>query len=131
MIEEVKRVLEEMGFKCYIKEGELVVPLRIDEDFAEFFVDEDGNAIGIFYDAERFLSEELMREILRIPTKFKVSIGIDEEGDLIFDAWHVKIKKMPETALGSFIIFANFVRWLREQSKNGKVEPFRLEEGKR
>ncbi len=130
MLEEVGKILREMGFKYYIKEGELVVPLRIDDDLMEFFADEDGNAIGIVYDAKKFLREDILIELLKIPTKFKVSLGIDDEGDLIFDAWHVKLKKMPESFLGAFIVFTSFVRWLKEQLKKERAEPFIIEEGK-
>jgi len=119
-----------MGFKCYIKGNELIVPLRMDSDLMEFFADEDGNAIGIFYDFRKFIREDILIEILKIPTKFKVSVGIDDEGDLIFDAWHVKLKKTPESVLGAFILFTSFIKWLRRQLNREKAKPFSLEEEK-
>lgn len=130
MLKDVEKILNEMGFRCYIKENELIVPLRIDEYLMEFFADEEGNAIGVIYDAEKFVREDLLVEILKIPTKFKVSIGMDEEGDLIFDAWHVKLKKTPESILGAFILFTSFVKWLRRQLDKERAEPFNLEEEK-
>ena len=124
----VKKILKERGFKCFLdmEKGGIVVPLRVDDYLAEFLAYEDGNgvrALGIVYDVGSAVDRKILEEILKVPTKFKVSISLDDDGDLIFDVWHTLVNPSVENVVGAFILFTKFVKWLIK-SLNGDVKPF-------
>lgn len=133
MIKEVEKILKESGFKCFLKGDELVVPFKLDINgevkLGEFVAREDGRVTGIIYDVHEILNRsELLREILKIPTRVKVSIGLDDENDLIFEVWYARMSKSVESFLGAFILFIKFIDWLKDQLKNNLVKPFSLDE---
>lgn len=133
MLEDVEKILKENGFRCFLKGDELVVPFKVDAEsdvkLVEFLAYSDGRTVGIIYDADEIMSRsELLKEILKIPTKFKVSIGLDDENDLIFEVWNTRINKSVESFLGAFFLFTKFVDWLKNQLKKEVVTPFNLDE---
>ncbi|WP_456327892.1 hypothetical protein [Archaeoglobus sp.] len=133
MLEEVERILKENGFRCFLKGDELVVPFKVDAEsdvkLIEFLAYRDGRTVGIVYDVgDVFSRVDILKEILKIPVKFKVSIGLDEENDLIFEVWNTRLNKSVESFLGAFFLFAKFVGWLKEQLKKDVAEPFKLDE---
>ncbi|WP_457550648.1 hypothetical protein [Archaeoglobus sp.] len=133
MLEKVEKILKENGFKCFLKGDELVVPFKVDAEsdvkLVEFIAYRDGRIFGIIYDVGIVLSRsELLKEILKIPTKFKVSIGLDDENDLIFEVWYARMNKSVESFLGAFFLFTKFVEWLKNQLKNDVVTPFNLDD---
>jgi len=125
ILTEVERVLSERGFKCFPDERGIVIPLRIDDHLCEFLFYEDSNfirSLGIIYEFKSFVKDtRIIEEILKIPTKFRVSIGLDDEGDLIFEVWN---NGSVESLVGAFLLFLRFVRWLRESLDD--LKPFRL-----
>ncbi|RLI82191.1 MAG: hypothetical protein DRP01_10165 [Archaeoglobales archaeon] len=125
ILTEVERVLSERGFKCLPDERGIVIPLRIDDHLYEFLFYEDSNfirSLGIIYEFKSFVKDtRIIEEILKIPTKFRVSIGLDDEGDLIFEVWN---NGSVESLLGAFLLFLRFVKWLRESLDD--LKPFRL-----
>ncbi|ADB58494.1 hypothetical protein [Archaeoglobus profundus] len=133
MLEDVEKVLKENGFRCFLKGDELVVPFKVDAEsdikLVEFLAYRDGRTVGIIYDAGDVLNRvDLLKEILKIPTKFKVSVGLDDDNDLIFEIWSTRLNKSVESFLGAFFLFTKFVGWLKNQLKREFVKSFELDE---
>ncbi len=104
MLEEVERVLKERGFRCLLKDGELVVPFK-DE---EFVAKENGEAYGVVYDTD--LNCESMKRLLGIPTRYRVSVGVDDDNDVVVRFWGLKDV---ESIVGAIILFLEIVKLVR------------------